>query len=93
MTASALKGDVMSKELGDHTGGFNKKLRGVCHRCGWSGTVAKVKRRERSLLNVGHEYGRLCEDCIKDLLDSQPGQDDRTTAPRTLRVIGRRDVA
>jgi len=41
---------------------------GVCHRCGWSGSVTKVGRRLRAQFRTSQVYGRLCDECIQDLL-------------------------
>jgi hypothetical protein len=36
---------------------------GVCHRCGWRGSVGHVGRRYRHQVKPA-AFGRLCEDCI-----------------------------
>lgn len=41
---------------------------GVCHRCGWRMLVARIGRRERKMLMTGWLYGRLCHDCVSDLV-------------------------
>lgn len=41
---------------------------GVCHRCGWRGEVAKVRRRDRRRSNSETAYGRLCQECSTELL-------------------------
>lgn len=74
-------------------GGQFRSRRGVCHRCGWKGSVTKLARRERARLGT-KEFGRLCSDCVGDLvrIASAP-----VKAPmgqiRAIRPIGHRDVA
>jgi len=41
---------------------------GVCHRCGWAGAVSRPSRRQRQQLRIGRSFGRLCDDCLKDLV-------------------------
>ncbi len=75
--------------------GRDKRLRGhsqrygTCHRCGWKGSVARVKRRDRKLLNIGHDYGRMCEECIHDLLGPQVEQNEREKAGKRRSVRNR----
>ena len=45
---------------------------GVCHRCGWPGTVGVVRGRDRRILKTGHRFGRLCHDCANDIMRAQP---------------------
>jgi len=67
---------------------------GVCHRCGWTGPVSKVRRVDRKSLKTGRTFGRLCDECIDDLLRHQATGDD-TQTPRKIRLKGmrHRDVA
>jgi hypothetical protein len=52
--------------------GRNRKQRhGVCHRCGWAGPVSNVGRADRKCMRTGRAFGRLCDDCVHDLLDQQ----------------------
>jgi hypothetical protein len=41
---------------------------GVCHRCGWSGLVGKVGRRDSGRITSGAANGRLCHECATDLV-------------------------
>jgi hypothetical protein len=45
---------------------------GVCHRCGWPGIVGQVRGRDRRILKTGHRFGRLCQECVSDVLRAQP---------------------
>ena len=45
---------------------------GVCHRCGWAGTVGVVRGRDRRILKTGHRFGRLCQECVNDIVRAQP---------------------
>jgi Zn finger protein HypA/HybF involved in hydrogenase expression len=47
---------------------------GVCHRCGWRGEVAKIRRRDRRSLQSEIAYSRLCPECISDLYRLSDGQ-------------------
>jgi hypothetical protein len=47
---------------------FRHAHHGVCHRCGWRGAVAKVRRRDRKMLQTGRSFGYLCRECTDDLL-------------------------
>jgi len=51
--------------------GARRRQYGTCHRCGWKGSVVKVKRSDRKRLNSGRAFGRLCDECVDDLLNSQ----------------------
>jgi hypothetical protein len=45
---------------------------GVCHRCGWTGTVGEVHGSDRKSLRTGHRFGRLCQECVTDIRRAQP---------------------
>jgi hypothetical protein len=45
---------------------------GVCHRCGWPGVVGAVRGRDRRILKTGHRFGRLCQECVNDIVRAQP---------------------
>lgn len=47
---------------------MRKQRYGTCHRCGWKGSVSKVDRQDRKQLGTGRTFGRLCDDCVDDLL-------------------------
>lgn len=68
---------------------------GVCHRCGWSGSVVRVSRRKRwALLRMNQVYRRLCDECVDDLVREQrSSQDGRATGTRMSKVTGDLDVA
>ncbi len=46
----------------------HRHRQGVCHRCGWRGSVSKVGRRRRAQFRTSQVYGRLCDECVEDLL-------------------------
>jgi hypothetical protein len=48
-----------------------------CHRCGWNQSVRKIGRAERAQLGAGHQFGWLCDDCVRDL--SSAGTPERVT--------------
>ncbi len=76
----------------DGTTGAPKQRYGVCHRCGWKGPVAKVGRRQRKQLNTGRIFGRICDDCVNELLNqnaSPAGQ----KKPARLKSVRNRKVA
>ena len=45
---------------------------GVCHRCGWPSMVGAVRGRDRRILKSGHRFGRLCQECVNDIMRAQP---------------------
>jgi hypothetical protein len=66
----------------------------VCHRCGWKGVVGRVRRRERKHMQSGRAYGRLCQECVADLV--RAGSAARTPQGSglvRLTVVRDRDVA
>jgi hypothetical protein len=46
---------------------------GVCHRCGWAGIVGTVHGRDRRILRTGYRFGRLCQECVNDIVRARPG--------------------
>jgi hypothetical protein len=92
ISVQARKGDTMVH--GNHAGMPSKMRHGTCHRCGWSGAVVKIGRPERTLLKSGHSYGRLCGECIDDLVrtQSQVPVVQETEKPN-LRAVAHLDVA
>ena len=65
----SITGGFMSPQEGS---GCNGKQRyGVCHCCGWAGPVSKIGRSDRKRMRTGRAFGRLCNDCVHDLLDQQ----------------------
>jgi hypothetical protein len=68
-------------------------LQGVCHRCGWSGSVSKIDRRTRKQLQTDQRYGRLCGECRADLQRSALTHPSPSSQPARLRAVGERDVA
>ncbi len=69
----------------ERTNNFHRHRYGVCHRCGWKGSVAKVGRHERALLGTNRTYGRLCDECVADLLRSKAPLRE-TGAPGTVQL-------
>jgi hypothetical protein len=53
---------------------------GVCHRCGWTRLVSKVRREDYPRIGVGRAFGRLCDDCFADLLGAASTQGATATA-------------
>lgn len=77
----------MSKNV---EGDGSKRVRpGVCHRCGWSGPVSKVRRRDRKLFNIGRTYGRLCSECVEALVGREQAQSIAVSGSRAGHVPGR----
>ncbi len=67
---------------------------GVCHRCGWSGSVAKVGRRLRAHFRTSQVYGRLCDECVQDLLrDEEPARGEQAPGTGRSKVSDDLDVA
>lgn len=69
-----------------------KQKVGVCHRCGWSGPVQRVTRSIRSELHIGHQYGRLCADCMHDLAVGRSAPDHPVTRHK-VSALKSRNVA
>jgi hypothetical protein len=65
------------------TGTLRKQRSGVCHRCGWTGLVGRVPTCVRLSTPSRGAYGRLCEECVADLINSQP---TRADTPETQQV-------
>jgi len=51
---------------------LRRQRQGVCHRCGWTGFVGVVRRPDRKRLHTGHQFGRLCHECVADLVRTHP---------------------
>jgi hypothetical protein len=51
---------------------LRRQRQGVCHRCGWPGAVGVVGRSARRRLRTGHQFGRLCHECVDDLARTHP---------------------
>lgn len=62
-----LRGDTGVTRPMKRTSSGHRTHEGICHRCGWRGPVARVRRSIRTHLNMGRKYGRLCSDCIDHL--------------------------
>ncbi len=80
---------MVDLEGGDQSGG--KRRYGTCHRCGWKGAVTRVGRHDRKRLNTGRTFGRLCEECVSDLLGTEraPGE----AKPTRRKFVKNRHVA
>jgi len=89
---SGQRGGVQVIQPEDGTTGAGRASSGVCHRCGWRGPVAKVGRADRKRLHTGRTFGRLCDDCVNDLLHQQDGSVNQRK-PARLRSVRHRDVA
>ena len=46
---------------------FRQQSMGVCHRCGWRGTITKVSRLNAEERELARGFGRICADCLSDL--------------------------
>jgi hypothetical protein len=57
----------------------------ACHRCGWNQPVRKIGRAERAQLGVGHEFGWLCDDCVRDLSSAGTREPAQATAVKDSR--------
>jgi hypothetical protein len=64
----AAKGGCQMMNVEQNVGVVRQKRNGVCHRCGWRGSVGKVGRRYRHQLMATDHFGRLCDDCVTTLL-------------------------
>jgi hypothetical protein len=51
---------------------LRRQRQGVCHRCGWTNVVGVVRRTDRRRLRTGHQFGRLCYECVVDLARTHP---------------------
>jgi hypothetical protein len=49
----------------------------------------KVKRHDRKRMNVGRDYGRMCDECFHDLLGPQVAQSEREEAGKRRSVRNR----
>jgi hypothetical protein len=91
---ACIKGGAKVTSPRHHADKFEAQRHGTCHRCGWAGPVARVGRSQRRTLAVGLQYGRLCGDCVTDLLHGQthsvhPG----AAIPAWLQAVRDRHVA
>jgi hypothetical protein len=58
--------------VSDGTAKLRGQRQGVCHRCGWTGMVGVVRGRNRRVLQTGHRFGRLCQECVTDICRTHP---------------------
>lgn len=80
---------VLSENRHEGSGRDRPHRAGVCHRCGWSGSVCRVARADRRRMKNGRAFGRLCDPCIEALL-GRSSVEVPTDRPKLVR---RRDVA
>jgi hypothetical protein len=64
---------------------------GTCHRCGWRGMVSTIGRRQRRRLGTS-EFGRLCDECVSDLLAAKAAP-ELQPVPSKRRFVRNRHVA
>ncbi len=77
-----------------HASDFGTDSSGVCHRCGWRGSVLKVTRRKRRRHHLEGSFSRLCRECLTDLLRSAAlEREGRPDGGSNLRSIHDRHVA
>jgi hypothetical protein len=88
------QGEANVMSSGEEVQGTPKHHPGTCHRCGWHGPVTKVARRDRKRLHSGKAYGRLCDECVNDLLrqKTEP-HGTQSTGRAKLKAVIDRDVA
>ena len=48
--------------------------------------LTKVTRHDRKRMNVGRDYGRMCDECFHDLLGPQVAQSEREKAGKRRSV-------
>jgi len=78
----------------NHDPGGRHHSPGVCHRCGWKGNVLRIRRKDRRVLGSGRDYGRLCDDCYRDILAGRAGDTAKGGAPPArLKAFRGRHVA
>jgi hypothetical protein len=66
----------------------------VCHRCGWTVPVSKLRRVDRKRLNTSRSFGCLCDDCKEDLMHLQKeGSNSHSRWTAKLKAVRHRDVA
>ena len=44
-----------------------KVHKGVCHRCGWSGTISAISAGDRKALGMDRTVRHLCDECINEI--------------------------
>ncbi len=81
--------DKSTTEPSPARGRPRKHRPGVCHRCGWSGPVSKVRRADRRRTGTGRAFGRLCEECFGVLFGERPAASGTTPVAETERPPGR----
>lgn len=89
-------GGVDPKFMSEHeeAGRPRKQRSGACHRCGWKRPVSKIGRNDRRRLQTGRSFGRLCDECIDDLIRQlSAGGDAHAPRRRVLDVLRHHDVA
>jgi hypothetical protein len=72
--------------------GARRTRSGVCHRCGWRGSVTKVTRSDRRHMQIGRSFGRVCAECLELLLGADAGV-GAVALPKMPKQNHRRDVA
>lgn len=71
---------------------MHEQRHGVCHRCGWPGSVSRVGINERRRTGTGHSYGRLCTECL-DTLSVRHQTAEPRLAEWGVKLLQRWDVA
>ncbi len=56
----------------DEADGGTTTRTGRCQRCGWSGTVERLPRKERRSLGVDRSIAYVCPECLADLRSGRP---------------------
>jgi hypothetical protein len=82
MSATGTYAPAAGTPRGTALGGqrLRKHRFGVCHRCGWSRLVSKVRPEDHRRIGVGRPFGRLCDECFADLLGAASTQRATATA-------------
>lgn len=79
-------------DVGVHSINLGRKRPGVCHRCGWRGSVGKLHWRSRRALKADRSFDRLCWHCATELVSGYTAATD-TREHAVLRVVSDRVVA
>ena len=62
-----------------------RRPRSTCHRCGWTDSLRKVGRRQRTVLGADRHVRFLCDECVSDLCAAaeapRPAEQVSSTGP------------
>jgi hypothetical protein len=82
-TGTGTRATAPSAPHGPASGGRRPRKHrfGVCHRCGWSGSVSRVRREDHRQIGTGRAFRRLCDDCFDAVLGAPSAEGAGATAP------------